>query len=395
MGSRNAFRAAGRLAILTLLLASTLVARSASSLSQASLYDEAVKAVTAPGLPGGANCIIYMPNASLAPDMLERYINQAMGRAFWMRLDSISAYCDRYLGPDCRVSVVRPAGVVDPWTGRLSYPQYEKKWFTKIEGRYPSQADEVAVPSPFALAHGLRLGDRLSLLPEHGEMTPVSFTVTGVYEPLGAGAFYEYFLSVMEPAKPPKVNLIIARFESRAFSILRSWGGPNAAEVTIYTSPKALMQGITRTVYSPRSSATTLGLTLVGVAVLAVLLVALVERRREAAIYKMVGLNGPDTLAVLAVELGWSLVIAVALAAPAYWYLSTRYVLEAQAGGAAVLLPPFIASIAWTVAIAAFGALYPFALASVGTPAQLMNKQRIYLFRRRQTLRGWAAVDAE
>lgn len=394
LGTRNAFRATGRLFILTLLLASALVARSVNSLSQASLCGQAVNAVTSGGLPGDANCIAYVPQVSFAPDMLERYISQSMGWGFWS-LEYFSAYCDRYLGPDGRVSVVRPAPLIDFRTQARSDAHYERKWFTDIEGRYPSRVDEVAVPSPFARAHGLRPGDHVSLLPERGEIAPVTFTVSGVYEPLGAGAFYDYFLSVMDPVKAPMVNLLIGSLDPQAIAALRSWGGPNQAEVTVYTSPKALMRGIARTVYSPQSSAMALGFTLVGVAVLVVLLVAMVERRREAAIYKMVGLDGPATLSVLAVELIWSLAIAVALAAPAYWYLATRYVLDAHAGGAATLIQPFAASTAWTVVIAALGAFYPFALASVGTPTQLMNKQRIYLFRRKQTLRGWAGVDTE
>ncbi len=398
LGTRNAFRATGRLIILTLLLCSALVARSASTISQQALRDEAMAKVASPGLPGNANCVVYLPDVTYSPDMLERAIHQALGWSFWRPLEYVSVYCERYMGPGGLVTLVRPAYRVDSRTGVKTNPHHESTWFSEIDGRFPTLTGEVAIPAAFAETYGLEPGDLLTLTPtraDSGNTGPAVFTVTGVYKPLGSGVIYSYLLSAMDQTKPPQANLLIGRLDSVAMSVIGTWRGAGRTETTELLDPAQLMGSLAQTVYSSQSSAMALGFALVGVAVLVVLLVALVERRREAAVYKMVGLNSLDTLRVLAVELLWALGIAVVLAAPIYWFVATRYVLDVHAVTAHILLLPFAASAAWTGLITAMGACYPFALASVGTPNQLLTDQKIYLFRRKQVLRGWAGVDSE
>lgn len=399
LGTRNTFRAAGRLAVLTLLLAAALVAKSTSGLSLGTLTNEAVAVVASRGQSFDMNCTIYFPNTSFSPRMLERYISEAIGWGYWQLGDYAAGWQENYFGPGGQVVLVRPAPYINWRTGERTDPHYEKAWFSKIEGSFPVRTDQIAVPRPFATTYGIRVGDRLELV---GEVATVPFDVSGIYEPLGEGVIYDYFLSAMDPSKSD-VNFLAGNLDPRAMNMVRSWGRSSAgrvatanslaSQVTEITPPKTLMRDIARTVYSSQSSAMALGFGLIAGAVLTVLLVALVERRREAAIYKMVGLDGPATLRVLATELVWSLAIAVVLAAPAYWYLASRYVLDVHRGGLSVLGPPFVSSFAWTVVVAALAAFYPFALASIGTPNQLLNKQKIYLFRRKQTLRGYASFD--
>lgn len=393
LGTRNVFRAAGRLVILVFLLATALVARSAGTLAQAGLCREAVDAVAPGNLPGDANVIVYSPEISYTPQVVDQYMRAISLAAYWSH-DYIAAHYDRYFGPGGRLRVVRPCNEgrrMGRWTGDL---HEEENWFSRIEGRYPTSPDELAVPEPFAAATGLGVGDTLALTAEKTGRTDV-FTISGVYEPKGAGPFYEHLLSVNDPAKPVEVNMLVAHLDTQAIGVLWTWGNPNAAEVIELVDPRERMAELARTAYSTQSSAMNLGFALVGVAVLVVLLVAMVERRREAAIYKMVGLNSVATLGVLAVELVWAFGLSIAVAAPVYWYLATRYILDVHGADIATLLPPFVSSSLWTFAIAALGAGYPFALSSMGTPNQLMTKQKIYIFRRKYVLRGWTDGDAE
>jgi len=146
---------------------------------------------------------------------------------------------------------------------------------------------------------------------------------------------------------------------------------------------------LARSVHGSRAGAASFGLRLAGAAVLVVLLVAMVERRRESAVYKLVGMNASMTLSVFALEVAAGVVAALALAAPVYRLLATGYILDIHSAAPGILWPPFLTSALACTAMACLGALYPLVLTSVATPNQLLGGQRLFLFRRRQTLRVW------
>jgi hypothetical protein len=394
LGSRNAFRAVTRLVILILLLALALVARSLSSLAQSGLCREAVAAVAPNFLPRQANCIVYSPRTAYAPETWTSYFRQFLSLGHWNSSEFITARCERYEGPTGPISVVRPS-LFRERSGRILDPHLEKEWFSQIVGRFPARTDELAIPKALAESNGIGPGDKLVLSPLEENLNPVAFLVTGVYTPLGYGVAYDYLLSVMDPEQSLDVNLLIGTLSPQAIGIVRSWSGQVAAEILVYTDPKTKMADLARTVYSSQSSAMSLGFGLVGLAVLVVLLVAMVERKREAAIYKMVGLDSRATFKVLVVELAWALVLALIVAAPAYAFLATRYVLDVHTSSPGLLARPFLWSILWTALVAVLGAAYPFTLASLGTPNQLLANQRIYVFHRKQVLRGWADLGGE
>ncbi len=420
LGSRNAFRATGRLVILVLLLAAALVARSTSTLAQASLGREAASLVVSSELPYGANVVVYFRAAHTVKTM-DQYFRSLTMTPWTAGHDYLTGYCEGYVGPVGRVLVLRPSLSVYHRGRVTSVAGLQAFWYDHLDGRYPSGPDEVAVPAPYAAAAGLIVGSSLTLTAQDtGEAR--TFTVTGIYEPKGSGPFFEYLLSANAPGAPgeEQVNMLVTNLSSAELDNLSGPGdvartmvvrpgrasprltvslpeeqGPVSMEVVRLVDPRASMAQLARTVYGAQSQAMSLAFALVGVAVLVVLLVAMVERRREAAIYKMVGLDSVATLAVLAVELVLALVVAVAISAPVYWYLATRFVLDVHAADLATVLPPFAGSVLWTVVVAALGAGYPFALTSVGTPSQLMTNQKIYLFRRKQVLRGWAGNGEE
>lgn len=395
LSMRNSLLAWGRLFILVLLLTSALVARSASQLVEEGLCREAAQGVSGGGLPEGYTVMALSPGVSYSPPMLNSYMRALLGGMGWTDTRTLAGYTERFYGPGGELWVVHPfTGVVQnrtsQWTVLDSAPL--RMWYDGLEGTLPAAFDQVAVPAHLAAAAGWAIGDTLSLprVPD-GRLT--EFTITAIYQPRGTGPFYDCLLSWLSEDAPQGLNFIVAKVDSAQVGLIRSWGGDpqsGSASTIVYeaVNPEQRMRDLAKAVYGSQSQATNLASGLVGVAVLVILLVAMVERRREAAIYKMVGMNSVATLSVLAFELLLAVVLALGAAAPIYWYAAKRYILDVHHAGLEVILPPFVSTAVLVVLIVAAGAFYPFALASVGTPNQLMTGQKIFLFRRKQTLRG-------
>ena len=398
LGFRNAFRGAGRLAVLTLLLASALVARSVSSLVVDGLCRQAVATVTDPALPDGSNTMFFRAEPLGPAWCTEKPLRESV-QGFPQALSSLTfegyipAFYERYLGPGGKLCLVRPAPGVDSQTGAFIETTRQELWVKDLRGTYPSRPGEVAIPTALAERAGLEPGAQLTLVPEGGG-SPVTFRVTGVYTPRGRGPFYEFLLSVRDTTVPPAVNLLVLNCD-REFAWILLGSQAVGASLMTFDEPDTAMLALARAVYAPRSTASGIGFALVGVAVLVVLLVAMTERRREAAGYKLTGLDGPAILRVLLIELSVSLGLAVASAAPVYWLVVTRSLVDVQAAGVSVIWSTFAGSLLWTAVIALLGSAYPFSLTMVGTPSALLSGQRIYLFRRKRVLRGWGELDSE
>jgi len=416
---RNTARAWGRTLVLALLIGSALVARSVTGLVEAGFCREAVDAVTSRSLPEGLNTVVLFREGGHSPAVLDQFVRLGLARSrpgvfSWQYRGrrALAGFCERYHGPCGELWLVRPysasekevevrlpRGKVVRTLSSLE-PDPEHLWFTRMTGRYPETPEEVAVPATLSEATGLGVGDLLTLRDvSTGEVQ--TFTVTGVYEPLGSGPFYAYLLGFLPAELEDSLNFLVLRVDPEELARVRLWGtglvegrGPNI--VQHFTDPKERMAFLASGVYGSRTSGADVSSGLVGVAVLVLLLVAMVERRRETAVYKMVGMSGPAVLSVLVLELTISILIAAAAAAPVYWLLATRYVLpEHPAVSAAWVWTPFLTSLLSSVAVVFLGSLYPFGLVSVGTPNQLLTNQRIYFFRRRHILRGWADGEAE
>jgi len=399
LGLRNAIRGKGRLVILAVLLASALVARSASSLTLDSLVDVAAATVTEAAMPTTLNTMAFFSEPFGPEWCTDQPLKDYLGTFLWMDSPSFevsaykAAYFERYLGPGGSLTLVRPAPETNAATGRYVEASRPTPWATDLVGSYPSRPDQVAIPAPLARKTGLAPGSRLDLTPEGGGPTVV-FTVTGVYMPLGHGPFYEFLLSARDETKPPAVNLVIIGCHEELARYIPAIYGSDLRLVRI-EPPDNQMRTLARSVYATRSTASGIGFALVGVAVLVVLLVAMVERRREAASYKLTGMSSLATLQVLLVELSVALALAVVLAVPAYWLAVSRLLVDVQGLGLGAIVTAFTASCLWTAAIATLGASYPFCLTMVGTPNALLSGQRIYLFRRKHVLGGWVQFDTE
>ena len=398
LGLGNAIRGQGRLVILAVLLASALVARSASSLTLNSLGDAAAGTVTEAAMPATFNTLAFFAKPYGPEWCTDQPLHDYIGTFVWMSPSYEfsaykAAYFERYLGPGGSLTVVRPAPEIDAATGRYVEASRPTPWATDLVGSYPSRPDQIAVPAPLAKKAGLAPGSRLDLTPEGGGPTVV-FTVSGVYTPLGHGPFYEFLLSARDESKPPVVNLAIIGGSEELARLIQATHGPDVRLVRI-GPPDTQMRALARSVYATRSTASGIGFALVGVAVLVVLLVAMVERKREAASYKLIGMSSLATLQVLLVELSVALALAVVLAAPAYWLVVNRLLVDVQGLGLGAVVTAFTASCLWTAAIATLGASYPFCLTMVGTPSALLSGQRIYLLRRKHVLGGWVQFDSE
>ena len=399
LGLRNAIRGKGRLVILAVLLASALVARSASSLTLDSLVDVAAATVTEAAMPTTFNTMAFFSEPFGPEWCTDQPLKDYLGTFLWMDSPSFevsaykAAYFERYLGPGGSLTLVRPAPETNAATGRYVEASRPTPWATDLVGKYPNRPDQVAIPAPLARKTGLAPGSRLNLTPEGGGPTVV-FTVTGVYMPLGHGPFYEFLLSARDETKPPAVNLVIIGCHEELARYIPAIYGSDLRLVRI-EPPDNQMRTLARSVYATRSTASGIGFALVGVAVLVVLLVAMVERRREAASYKLTGMSSLATLQVLLVELSVALALAVVLAVPAYWLAVSRLLVDVQGLGLGAIVTAFTASCLWTAAIATLGASYPFCLTMVGTPNALLSGQRIYLFRRKHVLGGWVQFDSE
>ncbi|MEW6031798.1 MAG: ABC transporter permease [Bacillota bacterium] len=393
---KNTRHAPGRLAIIVLLLTAALLARSASHLVQASLCEQAAEAVSVGVLPRDFNAIILSHLTFYPPRLLDAYITRGLGVATWHRTDYLAASCETYQGPGGDIWLLRNPQFRETRPSWATHPGVEgwSHWYSALEGRLPEALNEIIIPRPFAELTGLGPGDRLTLLRDTPIPHEETFSITGVYDPAGVGRFYECFLGAADPREAPSFNFVVLKLTASSVAVIRHWGrdpAGGASGIYVYEmpQPRERMVDLARTVYGAQTRAAEVGVGLVGVAVLVVLLVAMVERKREAAIYKMVGMNSVATLTVLAFELLLAVVIAVLLAAPLYWWLASAVIPVTPGTPPMTLAPSFGATLLRTVLVTALGAAYPFALTSVGTPNQLLTGQKIYIFRRKHVLRGW------
>ncbi|MCL6580131.1 MAG: hypothetical protein K6U08_00715 [Firmicutes bacterium] len=403
---RSLARSPGRLLVLALLLAGGLVVRSAAALTVDTLCGGAVRSV-APALPPkGAGAVLSKPDQHI------EYFTRPHRAYFGWRAEAsplLRARAALYRGPGGPVTVVSPQTTRTDPADLLLEPESGppggledlhvllRIWCKELFGRPPAGPDEVLVPTSLADLVGLEPGDELELVPESGG-EPVIFTVSGVYTPRGAGPFFELVLAApgvtapgaSGPEAPDYVYMVLDR---SSLEHLESWWTQYA--VAGSGDPAERMDRLARTVYANRARAADLAVSLTGAAILVALLISLVERRRETAVWKMVGMTAGAILRVLAVDLALVFAVAVAAAVPVYRLVAVEFVLGTAEVSPAVLWGHFLSSVVVTAAALALAAAYPLALASAATASQLQAAQKIHLIRRRQVLRGWSAADHE
>jgi len=426
MARVNARRARGRFAILVLLLAAAVLARSAGSLVETGLEARTARAAAGTARPVTTVALVWWPGGDFsladADEFLCRYLTGGMsGQAVVNYAEPIWAHADTVFGPTGYLTLVR----VHPDTrDRESW----RCWYESLRGRLPADSSEVMIPESLASQADLGLGDALTLAleplpgqsppgqsladeappgqpladeappdqpPLSGHQRTITVTVSGIYSPIGSGPAFGYILSVPEPGREDRFNMAGARDE-RTLGALRAWmtqagtldypAGPPAAALPLVigeNEPAERAIGLARGIFGSQASSTIgLGFGLVGVAVLIILLVSVHERRREMATYKLVGMDNFAATQVLVAELGLAVGTAAIVAALAYGPLALHYLPQASStvtAGALTVALIFLRSVAWTVVVTALAAAYPLAMASAATPMQLLTGQKVFL----------------
>jgi hypothetical protein len=292
----------------------------------------------------------------------------------------------------------------------------------ELAGRWPFDAGEVALPLAMATALGVGPGDGLRLHIPGDETLQQGGTlrITGVFVP-----------EVIGPDRGPRMprTRSIDPTLSLPLVALRPGGGQsprwpiNAAMLTVRAAdakylesrmranyereypmqPAAqrfalvdpvflradlgpeLGRSLGRLIFAPGRRALAASFLFAGVGIFVILLIAFIERKRELAVLKTVGMNNNMVLGMVLLELG-----AVALAALALG--SAAAVIIGGAIAAAVEYMPRPTFWAWFwatahTALVLFAAtILPVSMMRLATVQQLLQNERLYIFRKRVTL---------
>ena len=288
-----------------------------------------------------------------------------------------------------------------------------------IEGRWPFAADEVALPSPLATELDLGPGDQVPLTVA-GEASSVLHRITGVFVPEALGPdrgprtirerdlddSLNFPLLAVRPTGseadrwPANGALITVRaadaaaLERRMRSYLeREYPVQPALRRTSLVEPVFMRpdmgseQGslLGRQIFAPGRRALAASFVFVGTGIFVILLIAFIERKRELAVLKTVGMNNNMVLNMVLLELG--AVAAVALALGSGLALGVGNVV-AQA--VEYVPPPTVGAWLWafvhTAAVLGLATILPVSMMRLASVQQLLQNERLYLWRKRVTL---------
>lgn len=425
----NARKAVGRSVVLVLLSTVVIVTGALGSLSSATLYEGAAGAANAPQLPEGTLAILWWPGCSLSIDAATTLLRSRLDAgAAWAGSGGtvrirvtypMWASAETVFGPTGHLTLVRMdlrrwAGATTP-VGRPDeagdgvgvtvtggYPSGGGlRWFNSLEGRVPTEIDEIAVPRRLAETAGLGLGSEVAMprVRERagGPDVEPRYRVVGIYDPIGQGPAFEYVFSVRDAGRPGQFNLAVV-FDRAHLDALMDWGAPRRAgwpeappgttlPVVIGShTAESRAATLARDIFGAQSTSMVgLGFGFAGAAVFIILLVSLYERRREIAAYKLVGMANRGAAATLALELSGMLAVAALAAIPVYLWLAEWLVGDVTALWDQVTYSFGLSALA-TALVVALGGIYPLALAHAASPMELLAGQRVFLFRRRATL---------
>lgn len=319
--------------------------------------------------------------------------------------------------------------------GRALAVDFESPLFRAfpLEGRWPFEEDEVALPERMAAGLGIRAGDTVELALGETART-LSYRVTGVFRPEVPAQLSPGTRQVPASARLdstadwPLLNL---RTPGGAAAGSKSGGSglpeyrltPNGAWVMVAedragaleqrmlshhvrehpSQPAAVRFGSVLPLFERPRTGPDLGLLLgvrifatgrralaasflfVGIGVFVILLIAFIERRRELAVLKTVGMNNNMVLTMVLMELG--AVAGLALAAGSGLALAVG---THVARAVEYVPPPTLGAWLWafghTATVLALATVLPLSMMQLATVQQLLQNQRLYLVRKKVTL---------
>lgn len=290
-----------------------------------------------------------------------------------------------------------------------------------LAGRWPYDASEVAIPAPLAEAWGVTLGGKVSLALGDNPQRAAEFTVTGIFRPettvtrsegrferrdVYADATLSFPLFALYPggseAPVTRINGSFLDLDERNVPSLerrmrayldREYPLQPAAARYAMTKPVFIRshqgpdqaQALGRLVFSPGRKALAAGFLFVGTGIFVILLIAFIERKRELAVLKTVGMNNSMVLAMVLAELGAVAAVALVLGSAVAVGVG-RSIAQVVEYVPAPTVGAWLWSIAHTAIVLFLATLLPLSMARLATVQQLLQNERLYLFRKRVTL---------
>lgn len=269
------------------------------------------------------------------------------------------------------------------------------------QGGPPAGPGEVGLPAEWARRAGVLPGDRVQLVlldPATGFLREETLRVTGIYGDLAApdvpllslpdreGRDFARELQEKGEVAWPYANVLLVSFQGDAgeglfWRILENSECPVYDALTVDT-PRERAASLTRQMYGPVQSLFPLLFVFAGLGVLASTLLAVLDRRRELAILKAVGIPGHQIGRVLTLE-----AVAAGLAACLLGWAGAvllRHRLAGPGGRLLVLPPGMVLGGAMAVlATAALAAAGPAALARAATVTELLQGRTMRLWHQR------------
>lgn len=290
-----------------------------------------------------------------------------------------------------------------------------------VQGRWPYEAGEVALPVDMATSWGVTVGSQIRLAIGTDPRNAAPLKVTGVFRPETTVSRQDGRVTRRETVQDPSLNFpvlalypggaaepvlpinaafldlsssgadsleskirtyvereyprqpALSRLTGTGLVILRPETGPNQAE------------SIGRVIFAPGRKALAGGFLFVGVGIFVILLIAFIERKREFAVLKTVGMNNSMVMTMILMELG--AVAAIALAAGSGLAVGIGQMI---ARVVEYVPAPTVGAWLWSIVhagvVLVLATLLPLSMARLATVQQLLQNERLYIFRKRVTL---------
>lgn len=287
-----------------------------------------------------------------------------------------------------------------------------------LEGRWPFERDEIALPRSSAASLGATVGSSVQLRdPATGAAE--SFRVTGIFRAeIGSGTrptalptalpdpSLDFPMVALYPGSseasrwPTNATYILMRAANAAVLEQRMMGyyarehpvQPAMARFAV-TEP-VFVRGdlgpelgglLGRLIFSPGRRALAASFVFIGTGIFVVLLIAFIERKRELAVLKTVGMNNNMVLTMVLMELG-----AVAAVALVVGSLTAVLAGGAVANAVEYVPPPTLKAWVWAVAhtaiVLVLATSLPLSMMRLATVQQLLQNERLYIHSKRVTL---------
>ncbi len=253
----------------------------------------------------------------------------------------------------------------------------------RIEGDKLTQKNAILLPQTMADAKGVKIGDRLTLTAvdkTDGRRRQGEFIVAGTFmadydlaQPL---ARIEDLLALKSSANTNRY--LIRKVPECEMVHLVQWMGSIFPKATLLTSDSSLQLGrkIAKEIYQPGYLVLAMIYLFMGIGVLSVTLITLLERRRELAVLKTLGVSNGQVAAIMILEQGASGIVGLGAGG------LISQVLGRKLAWFAKLTPSSVnglawQGIAWTIAVMYLAAYLPTLTAKVATVNQLLFARTI------------------